>query len=539
VKARLAAWILGLASLGLSPGLAEAQPPVATTDPLAEILARLEKLEKENASQRKAAGTPVLQSAGSDPGSPLGGQVDRREVEQIIGAYLKAQAERRQAEEEAQRKEEADAGFEVGKSLEMSATWRHGFEAYTKDRAFRVHIGGRTQIDAVWMNADRQVMFGPGGVGPVDDAVAFRRARFLIEGQLWEVISFMCEYDFLNSTNTVAPNGSLNTINTPAPTDLWIQVDQLPYLGHVRVGNQKPPIGFEHLTSSRWLNFIERSFGFDAFIGGLDNGFRPGIAAFNTLYDDRVFWSVGLYKNNQTVFGFNVGDGEWDLTARLTGLPIYEQDGACLVHLGVGVSHRDMDRDQVRFRARTLLRNGPAALHTPLLDLTVGGTTEDIVVPEFVVVWGPWTLQSEYMAVWTQNTTVPAGGPVNLGTQLYQSAYVQVLYFLTGEHRRYDVKYPRFDRVIPNENFFFVRDDEGGHCCGWGAWQIGVRYDWIDLNGNGVNGGIAQDFTAGLNWFWNPNSKVQFNYSLGHRDLPTGDSNGFVQGFGIRFAFDF
>ena len=39
----------------------------------------------------------------------------------------------------------------------------------------------------------------------------------------------------------------------------------MPWIGNLRIGNQKPPISFEHMTSSRFLNFLERSYGFDAF----------------------------------------------------------------------------------------------------------------------------------------------------------------------------------------------------------------------------------------------------------------------------------
>ena len=49
-----------------------------------------------------------------------------------------------------------------------------------------------------------------------------------------------------------------------------------------------------------------------------------------------------------------------------------------------------------------------------------------------------------------------------------------------------------------------------------GRWQIGARYNAIDLNDNGINGGILNSFTFGVNWFWTPNVKVQFNYDLTH-----------------------
>lgn len=498
-----------------------------------ELRERIEKLEKQNQE--------LLEMLKGKQGVvPVSNREEtHRDVRTMVSDILKEQEEKKKADEEAKKKQAAEEGTVVGSDLKLNATWNHGLQVETADKAFKIHVGGRTQIDSTWMSASDRLMYGPGGTGRIDDGVEFRRGRFLIEGQFYEVFSFACEYDFVNTFNSANANAGGTTANVTGPTDLWIQMNQLPIIEHVRVGNQKAPISFEHLTSSRWLNFIERSYAFDAFIGGLDNGFRPGIQAFGTILDDRIHWAGGVFKNNQTVFGFNVGDGEYDITGRLTGLPVYEAEGRCLVHVGVAVSHRDLDNDNVRFRARTPLRNGPAALHTRLLDITLGGDSQTLMVPEFVVVMGPWSLQAEYFGTWVNGSNFPAANKTSLGTTFYQSAYVEVQYFLTGEHRRYDKKYPRFDRVIPNENFFLVKDEEGGLAAGWGAWQIGVRYSWIDLNDNNINGGKAEDITVGLNWFWNPNSKWQFNYSYGRRSIPTGDSNGFVQGFGIRYAFDF
>ena len=47
-----------------------------------------------------------------------------------------------------------------------------------------------------------------------------------------------------------------------------------------------------------------------------------------------------------------------------------------------------------------------------------------------------------------------------------------------------------------------------------GAWQVGLRFSYLDLNDKAIQGGMVYDWTAGLNWFWNPNMKVQLNYIL-------------------------
>ena len=74
---------------------------------------------------------------------------------------------------------------------------------------------------------------------------------------------------------------------------------------------------------------------------------------------------------------------------------------------------------------------------------------------------------------------------------------------------------------------------------------MGIRYNYLNLNDKGMNGGVLNDITLGLNWFLNPNMKLQFNYSVTDRHspaspgMPIGQSDGTIQGFGMRLAMDF
>ena len=115
-------------------------------------------------------------------------------------------------------------------------------------------------------------------------------------------------------------NGPLtSTSNTPAasipvPADLWIGFRKIPNIGNLRIGNQKEPIGFERLTSSRFLNFMERSFNNDAFYSTFTNGFVPGVQIFSTAFDLRMTWAAGIFKNVTNPFAFHVGGGDYAVT---------------------------------------------------------------------------------------------------------------------------------------------------------------------------------------------------------------------------------
>jgi phosphate-selective porin OprO and OprP len=111
---------------------------------------------------------------------------------------------------------------------------------------------------------------------------------------------------------------------------------------------------------------------------------------------------------------------------------------------------------------------------------------------------------------------------------------------MTGEHREYEKKEARFGRVKPHTNGYLIRQD-----CScpplWrtGAWQIGARYAKLDLTDKAINGGTIQDVTVGLNWFINPNLKVQWNYVYTDRDAPGAGDGGDFHGVGMRVAHDF
>jgi phosphate-selective porin OprO and OprP len=116
------------------------------------------------------------------------------------------------------------------------------------------------------------------------------------------------------------------------------------------------------------------------------------------------------------------------------------------------------------------------------------------------------------------------------------------MYFLTGENRNYNRERANWERVVPYEDWVRM-PGEYGRACGRGAWQVGVRYSYVDLNCDKVYGGQENEVTFGLNWFLNPNLKFQWNYDATYRDneVSSGNSasNGWINGFGTRMCLDF
>ncbi len=548
---------------------------------IAELESRLEELEKK-ATRGVESLPPPKDTKAADGQTSDGGPKD--------GTKDGTKGEKDKKDDQDDQKEP----YEVGSDTAFKSKWASTFQAESANKDFRVKIGGRTQVDASAFSAAPGPGNQPpnqGGLDPgLSDTVNFRRARFRIEGRMYEMYDWACEYDFVNQINvnnevypTERDAGPLTAV-----TDLWLQVRELPILGTVRVGNQKDPYGYEHLTSSRWLNFMERSFAQDAFEGPFNNGFLPGIQVMNSNEEGDVGWQVGQFKNTSNPFGYSNSSGGSMTVGRLVYLPVFEDEGRKLVHLAI--SGRTMEpRRQfttfdsktglpagdeitaVRFRSRGDIRNGPPGpLNSIYADSgLLQGTWQNMIGLEFVGNNGPWSFQSEYFGSWLYNARTNKAGALvtngfqpkpgtNVGTVYYQAGYAEVLYFLTGDSRTYSKIEYRFDRPVPHNNFYAFRDRTARRNQ-WnlseGAWQVGARYNYLCLNDSGVNGGVLNGMTLGLNWLLNPNARVYFNYDLTYRDfvstpwakdkdgnvIPSKSYNGsgFINGFGTRLAFDF
>lgn len=466
------------------------------------------------------------------------------------------QLEQRLADQQAESDELRTRIFELSSAKDpkpeprsFKGFWKNQLTFESADKNFSAHFGGRTQFDTVWMASNPPAYGVNNGAGD-SDAVDFRRARLRMEGTLYKSIEYIMEYDFVNSVNDNAglvgglpsqPASPANVINATAPTDLYWTFREIPVLGNIRVGNQKEPIGLEHLTSSRYLDFMERSFNQDAYTGPFNNGFTPGVSMFNNFGEDqRGLWHMGVFKNIVNVFTYGVGDAAYAVDSRLAYLFWDDCEGRQLLHVGAAFSHRDPLNDTVRIRSRGSLRNGPGAINPVFADTgSFLGDSQNLMAAEFAVVLGSFQLQSELVSssvIDARNTA----GTVNYGTYWTTGYYVMASYFLTGEHREYDKKLAAFGRVVPKRNSRLLPQDCSD--AGWGAWQVLIRYSSLDLNDNNLNGGQISDWTVGLNWFLNPNMKIQANYIYMDRNSlasPTAPGAGAIHGFGMRLAHDF
>ena len=261
-----------------------------------ELKARLEVVERQNAELRRAFSERLPPIDGPD-GEPRFTSADVAPEDAAMSAAIERYMKNIDAKKKADDEAKKAAGYEVGSDLKMNATWNNGLELSTANKDFRVHVGGRTQFDVGWFSVDPNLYTAAGGPtaglgNTYGDGADFRRARLRIDGTMYETIEWAAEYDFVNSAALgavpsvpgvpfVPGNLATQPRTVTAFTDMWWTFKELPMIGNLRIGQQKEAIGFEHLVSSRYQPFMERSFNQDAFYGGLFNGFNPGIQAFN------------------------------------------------------------------------------------------------------------------------------------------------------------------------------------------------------------------------------------------------------------------
>jgi phosphate-selective porin OprO/OprP len=369
--------------------------------------------------------------------------------------------------------------------------WKNGIRMDSADKQFKLKFGGRFMQDWQWSSEDNGTQ---AAVGKVGNNTEFRRARLYLAGLIYGRTKFKVQYDFAGGDADFK--------------DLYLEQIKVPWVGNVRIGHFKEPYSLEELTSSKYLTFMERS------IANFAPSRNSGIMLHNNALDQRLTWAVGGFRLTDG-FGDSSdaqgSDSQYNVTARVTGLPLYQNEGEQLLHVGLSYSHQFRSDDPVRFRQRPEAHLPPYYVDTAAF-LSDG---VDLVTPELALVWGPASLQGEYTKMFVEGSSFD-----------FDSYYVQGSYFLTGEHRKYKRTSGAFSRVSPGENF----DMKGG----LGAWEVAARYSWVDLDDNVITGGELDDITLGLNWHLNPNVRVMLNYIRADLDR-AGDSDIFETRFQVDF----
>ncbi|MEZ6125883.1 MAG: porin [Planctomycetaceae bacterium] len=368
-----------------------------------------------------------------------------------------------------------------------------------------VKVTGFFQADAGWLTQDsasRQQF------GDIQDNRAFRRTRLAAVGKVAENVSYMLEMDF-------AFNGR------PSFMDVWMDIANMIPVGTVRIGQWRQPFGLNELTSVKELTFLERPSMF-----GMSPFRQIGVGFHDVSGDENVTWAASVFGSATDAFGNSIGDRGYGAAARLTKVLMEDQCSDFLVHSGVGYSYVANPNKTIEYRNVPEFGGAlavPGTIPFFVDTLPIPADHANLLNGELAGTWGPLHAQSElrYALVDTKNG----------GTLVFPSAYAQLGWILTGEHRPYNKQSAALGRIKP-------RSVLGVKCGGSGAWELAIRYSWIDLNQGTVTGGELKNTAYGVNWYLNDYTKIQFNYI--NADLnraPVGNSDTHI--FAMRAQLDF
>lgn len=360
----------------------------------------------------------------------------------------------------------------------LIAEARNGILVFeSKNQDYRLWFDIRVQTDA-------QMFIGK-TFNPIGNGATIRRARFATKttfGKNWygeldlnfsngvlELEDAYFSYDFLNGFKT-------------------------------RVGNYKEKFSMSESSSSRYLNFMERSMVVTTFAPSRHLGWEAS-------YNNKLFVLTGgvffqeiqdlelntYVEDNNKDFGRDQGIS---LTGKLVVQPLgIKKDYG--IHLAYAYSFRqpktDVDPTEyggIRYSTRSLSNiNRKKYLDTDVIRDFKHQAISNIEVAGY---YKGLAVQGEYIT----NTTTRNNNLENLN---FGGWYAQAVYLLFGGRQVYDKAEGEFTEPDKVQK--------------WGDIELAVRYDFIDLNDKTVYGGSAEGMTAGINWYTGRNVKFQVNFS--------------------------
>jgi phosphate-selective porin OprO and OprP len=237
---------------------------------------------------------------------------------------------------------------------------------------------------------------------------------------------------------------------------------------------------------------IERSTALDAFVpiladGIKYNGYSPA---------KHMIWNVGLFNdalsNRESFSAFhNLA------VARVGWLPILSEEEGKLLHIAVMLREGQPEDDLIKQRSRPEMYLTPYFVDTGQFPATRASTRG------FEIYYRAKNLLIGTEQNFQHVTSSSAGNPDFYGGEAVVS------YVLTGETRPYNTASGSFRSLSPARTVF-----EGGR----GAWDVGLRYSYIDLNGGTLRGGTFWRLTPTVNWYLSDNFRVDMAYGYGVLD---------------------
>lgn len=368
----------------------------------------------------------------------------------------------------------------------LPANIRDRLTLKSEDDLNSISLSGRFQLDNDFYDGAYNVR-GNGFASENE----IRRARLGVEGRIdggWR-------YEFVLNVDDDAQSADIDTAS-------------LRYTGfslaNISVGRFKRPVGFEVITSSKWLPTIERALIFDAIPH--HNTAQSG------LMIDRA---LGGFHGYLGVFDANVEDiqsdeDQYGLYGRLTYAHVGEEGD--VLHLGISAAdqnpgERTATTISSRFGVHTLpsdtfqFVNERNPNRTRAAEIEVNKDRQAGL--ELAATLGAVSLSGEYLL---RDVQLVARRAVQV-----QGGYVTLAWVLTGERREYKLDSGSFGNLI------------GPFRHRRGALELVAKFDHVEVTRD-ANGSVDMG-TLGLTWTPNRNLRFLINYLRFKSDgLAAGDT---------------
>jgi phosphate-selective porin OprO and OprP len=278
------------------------------------------------------------------------------------------------------------------------------------------------------------------------------------------------------------------------PTDSWLVRETglmiaVPELwGHFFVGRTKEGFSLNKVMVGYHGWTLERATVTDAIPILAD-----GVKWLGYVPNMDMIWNIGVYTDWLSQ-GESFSTYDWQISVRFGWLPVFSEANGTLLHLGVNGRYGQADAGKLQIRSR------PEAFLSPYFVDTGKFPAHHSRHIGFEAYYrtGPWLIGTEY---YLQKVSSP-----EMENPLFQGGELMATFNITGETRDYSTVGGILKTVSPARTVF-----EGGP----GAWEVVLRFSYIDLDGGTLHGGTFWRLTPMVNWYLSDNLRLEVSYGYG------------------------
>ncbi|MDR0611395.1 MAG: OprO/OprP family phosphate-selective porin [Planctomycetaceae bacterium] len=351
-------------------------------------------------------------------------------------------------------------------------------------------LSGRLFLDSYTVDEDAET------VNRLKNKAGIREMQFAITGNGFESFDYKIEL-------SLAPSeGQVNLV------DNWVGINNVPFLGYVRAGHFKPETGFAYPTSALHTSLTE----FAGTSGTFGFGRRVGVSSEHLFAQDHIRLFYGVFQGGQTNTNRFISDDNPGtvFNIHLTAVPIYENEGRQVLHFGGHWSYVHSGNNQTSLS----IQPGSNSWYSSLLGTgNFGNNHHHRAGLELAFQNGPISFATEWY--FARYADYVSKAHVYSPDRTATGGYIELGYFLTNDHRSYQLKSGTFGAAKVKHNFHPFKFGEWNLIDGFGAWQLILQWSYLDLldwrNAQG-NGGRQNDLIFGVNWFWTSNIRWIVEY---------------------------